>query len=186
MPCRRPGSVGGSVTGIGLLEAAFVAVVIAGCTSSVGQTSVSSRSASAPPASAAPATSSPAAGAPSTSAAASSAPTGHPGPTSSTGVPATVRVTATQSGMPISLRKGQLLQVEIPSAISTSGQQLSYDVTPAGSTVLTAVSGTPGLFSALATGAAKVEVTERPVCVAGQACVAHIVVVGSAVVTVDP
>jgi hypothetical protein len=55
---------------------------------------------------------------------------------------------------------------------------------PTGSAVLGVVAGSPALFRAAGAGVAKIEVTQRPSCIAGQACVAHIVVIGSVTVTV--
>jgi hypothetical protein len=82
------------------------------------------------------------------------------------------------------LTKGQQLQVVLPATSSGSGQTTTYGLLPAGSTALVATPGTPGLFTAGAAGVVKVQVTQAPVCVAGQACVAHIAVVGSITVTV--
>jgi hypothetical protein len=88
------------------------------------------------------------------------------------------------TGSAVRLRAGQLVQIVLTGPQSGSGEQTDYAVMPTGSTVLAAVPGTAGEFVAKAPGAAKVDVTQRPVCVAGQACVAHILVLGDVTVTV--
>ncbi len=82
------------------------------------------------------------------------------------------------------LSKGQLLQIVLPAADRGKGQNTSYGVQPADSPILVAVGGSVGLFNAAADGVAKVQVIQEPICLTGQVCTAHVLLIGSVTVTV--
>jgi hypothetical protein len=140
---------------------------LVGCTSSASTASAPS----AAPSSTSSAASSTAATAPSSAAPGSVA-------------PATTRVTVTPAGAAVQLATGASLQIVLPASGGGGAQTTTYGVTPPGTAILAPVVGTPGLFTAVGDGVTKIEVTQAPVCAAGQVCVAHILLVGSVTVTV--
>ena len=93
--------------------------------------------------------------------------------------------TASLGGASVTLHVGERVDVVLPAGpASASGETTNYAVTPKGSNVLTPVAGSAGSFVGSVPGTAKVVVTQTPVCEPGKECPAHIIELGTVMVTV--
>ncbi len=169
---------------------AMVALALAGCSGGTHKASTSSALASSSgsavasaPGSAVPGGSTASAGA--SAPGGSGASTNPPAAAPASNLPqAEIQATAAKNGLSVRLHAGQVIQVTVPAPLQQPGAHTTFTVTPAGSPALAPIAGAPGFYTGVASGTAKVVVTQTPECPKGSACPAHVVDIGSLTVTV--